>query len=617
MSDQPDLRRSRDALETGKCLPTDEVPHQVAHSWERCRNAGLDPRARANERVLPSSDVVHRREANASLRGLALAEMQTLYSQIAGSNFMIALADSDAIVLDTISDQHFAESSAGRTVIPGSTWEEETRGTNAVGVAIRERRPAAIYGGEHYFTRYSELSCMASPICDPAGRVLGILDAACFHEGRQQHTHALVRMSAAQIENGLIYYEAQGTFIFAFHPRMEYLETLSAGLIAVSSDGEICSINHPGSALLSGLPAQMGGRFEDLFETAFGTAKDGMMQGGVICIKDKAGSDVFMVCRQIGTSSKPAASAETATRVQDADQPNFTCKEPSLEKQLDEMARAIRLQMPVHIFGETGTGKELMARHIHEVTGRKGEFVAVNCGAIPESLFIAELFGYVGGAFTDARREGSPGLVRNANNGTLFLDEIADIPLASQSALLRFLDTMQVLSVGGQEADTVDLQIVSATNADLLEMVDAGAFRADLLYRLCAYTISLPSLNDRTDFATIVRDLVEELAPGTAITDEAIASLAATQWPGNIRQLRSSLQRLVLRSSQTGYIDETDLEAGGKAVNDCCKACSENPLSRRRCRQIHEAYRANEHNISQTAKALGLSRTTVYKHLQH
>lgn len=147
--------------------------------------------------------------------------MQILYSQIAGSDFMIALADSDAVVLDTISDQRFAESTAGRTIIPGSTWDEATRGTNALGVVVTERQPAAVYGREHYFACHGDLSCMAAPICDSDGRMLGLLDASCANDARQQHTHVLVRMAASQIENGLIYQEREGEFIFAFHPRME------------------------------------------------------------------------------------------------------------------------------------------------------------------------------------------------------------------------------------------------------------------------------------------------------------------------------------------------------------------------------------------------------------
>ena len=192
--------RARDALEKGHRFPVGALQPIVADSWQRCRDIELDPRGTPRHSVVAFSDVKHRRETNAAMRLLALAEMQLLHSQIAGSNFMIALADADGIVLDTISDQHFADSDAGRSIIPGSMWNESERGTNALGLAAMAGKPVAIYGREHYFACHGHLSCMAAPIFNSDGEVLGLLDASCAHEARQEHTHALVRMAAAQIE---------------------------------------------------------------------------------------------------------------------------------------------------------------------------------------------------------------------------------------------------------------------------------------------------------------------------------------------------------------------------------------------------------------------------------
>lgn len=259
----------------------------VAMSWERCRDSGLDPRARPRGEVIAFAQVSQRREALAALRRLALAEMQLLHSQIAGSNFTIALGDAEGIVLDTISDRQFAESEAGRTIIPGSVWREKERGTNALGLAVLERQPVAIYGREHYFSCHGHLSCMAAPILDSRGEVLGLLDASCANEARQQHTHALVRMAASQIENGMIFHERSESFIFAFHPRVEYLDTLSAGLVAVSRDGEVHSLNRPATTLLAGLPVDIGGHFEMLFDASFGTVMDGLLNGGVVRVRPR------------------------------------------------------------------------------------------------------------------------------------------------------------------------------------------------------------------------------------------------------------------------------------------------------------------------------------------
>jgi sigma-54 dependent transcriptional regulator, acetoin dehydrogenase operon transcriptional activator AcoR len=618
------MDRARNALERGDRFPVGTLPAVVAESWQRCRALGLDPRSEPRQNVIAFSQVKDRREQNAALRRLALAEMQLLYSQIAGSNFMIALGDADGIVLDTISDQQFAESAPGRSIIPGSIWDENLRGTNALGLAAAYHKPIAIYGREHYFSGQGHLSCMAAPILNSRGETMGLLDASCAHEARQEHTHALVRMAAAQIENGLIFQECSESFIFAFHPRMEYLDTMSAGLLSVSSDGGVISLNRPGITLLAGLPAMIGRHFDELFEAGFGAAMDGLLSGGAIRIRDRAGSGLFMVCRQIGLRQAPKMPdavqrlSAMLPLVKDRYEPSFVCGDLVLQRAMMDIEEAAGLRMPLHITGETGTGKDLMAHHIHRVSGRKGAFVALNCGAVPESLFIAEIFGHERGAFTNARSEGAPGLARTANNGTLFLDEVADIPPTAQTSLLRFLDSMEVRSVGGNKTDKVDVQIVSATNRDLQDMVAQRSFRADLYYRLNAFSIPLPPLRARTDFGGIVRHLMESLAPGVPITDAAIATLSLRHWPGNIRELRTMLQRALLRR-RSPFVDESCFEEAGlraHADQDSCDLCRSHPLSRTKCREIRSVYRATACNISQTARQLDLSRTTVYKHVR-
>lgn len=620
------MDRARNALERGDRFPVGILPSVVADSWQRCRELGMDPRSEPRQNVIAFTQVNDRRESNAALRRLALAEMQLLYSQIAGSNFMIALGDADGIVLDTISDQQFADSAPGRSIIPGSIWDENQRGTNALGLAAMYHKPVAIYGREHYFAGHGHLSCMAAPILNSRGETMGLLDASCAHEARQEHTHALVRMAAAQIENGLIFQECSESFIFAFHPRMEYLDTISAGLLSVSRDGGVISLNRPGIKLLAGLPAMIGGHFDELFEAGFGSAMDGLLNGGVIRIRDRAGSGLFMVCRQIGLRQQPVQGHVTSRKrttampplLQDRRSPSFVCEDPVVARAMMDIEEAAALRMPVHITGETGTGKDLMARHIHNLSGRKGEFVALNCGAIPENLFIAEIFGHERGAFTNARAEGAPGLARAADRGTLFFDEVADIPMAAQTSLLRFLDSMEVRAVGGHKTQKVDVQIVSATNRDLQEMVAQRSFRADLYYRLNAFTIRLPPLRTRSDFGSVVRHLMEELAPGTPITDAAIAVLSQLRWPGNARELKTALQRALVRRRME-YIDEDCLDEMAAPIEsreDSCELCRSHPLSRTKCREIRSVFRASDGNTSQTARQLGLSRTTVYKHVR-
>ncbi len=619
------IDRARRALESGHRFPAGALPVTVAASWERCREYGLAPEAQMRDMVVPFSDVQKRRERDAVVRYLALAEMQILYSQIAGSNFVIAFADAEGVVLDTISDQHFADSRAGKAIIPGSIWTEAERGTNALGLAVLEQSAVAIYGREHYFRCHSQLSCMAAPILNAEGKIAGLIDASCSSEARQQHTHALVKMAAATVENSLIYQERPDHFIFAFHPRLEYLNTLSSGLVAVSRAGEISSINRPGQSLLAGLIAAHGMHFETLFDGRFGPAVENLLSGGIIRIRDRAGSTVFMACRQIGARSHAShsfqvplpADTKKVAIVREQVDIGFVCQDPTLRHAMVGLEKATRLKMPVHLLGETGTGKELMARHIHTLSGRKGEFVALNCGAVPETLFISELFGHERGAFTDARQEGALGLARMADGGSLFLDEVADIPMPSQTALLRFLDSMEVRPVGSKKSHKVDVQILSASNRDLTDLVASRLFRADLLYRLNAYTLKLPGLSQRQDFVAIVKRLMDEMAPSAAITDAAVELLRQADWPGNIRQLRSTLQRALVRRNME-FIDEDSFDDIGipqRITSDVCGDCRGHPLNQHKCREIRSIYLASGRNISVTARSLGLSRTTVYKHV--
>jgi transcriptional regulator of acetoin/glycerol metabolism len=243
-------------------------------------------------------------------------------------------------------------------------------------------------------------------------------------------------------------------------------------------------------------------------------------------------------------------------------------------------------------------------------------FVALNCGAVPESLFVAELFGHERGAFTNARADGAPGLARQADGGTLLLDEVSDIPLAAQTALMRFLDSGEIRAVGGRSSLSVDVQIVSAANRSLADLVQARLFREDLMFRLNAYTIELPPLRTRTDFAEIARRLLTDLAPQAFITEAAIAGLAKRPWPGNIRELRHALQRALLRCKGE-TIDEDCLDESRSAQGErACPSCRASAMDRRLCEEIEAAHRLAGGNVTATARTLGLSRTTVYKHLR-
>ena len=266
-------------------------------------------------------------------------------------------------------------------------------------------------------------------------------------------------------------------------------------------------------------------------------------------------------------------------------------------------------EAPVLINGETGTGKEVAARALHFASERRGEFVAVNCGALPESVFESEIFGHEAGAFTGATRR-RIGKVEHAQGGTLFLDEIETMPLALQVKLLRVLQERKVERLGGNELIPVDCRIVAATKADLKQLSESGRFRGDLYYRLNVAMIDLPPLRARReDVPRLVAHFLEDagrryLKEPPVVPADQLSRWTATDWPGNVRELRNAVERYVL-----GIPDE--LGAADIAADASLSSrvdCFERSL-------IAEELRRQQGNVARTAEALGLPKKTLYDKL--
>ncbi|GAA5160875.1 PEP-CTERM-box response regulator transcription factor [Viridibacterium curvum] len=270
----------------------------------------------------------------------------------------------------------------------------------------------------------------------------------------------------------------------------------------------------------------------------------------------------------------------------------------------------------VMLLGQSGTGKELLARGVHEKSGRKAErFIAINCAAIPENLLESELFGYERGAFTGAVKQ-TPGKFELAHKGTLFLDEIGDLPMALQAKLLRFLQQRTVERIGGREEIPVDVRVVCATHQDLRNRIKDGSFREDLFYRLAEIVVDIPALGDRDGDASLlahafVQRFAQELKRGSmSLADDAIAAIEAHAWPGNVRELENCIKRAVIMADGS-RISADDL--GLEAVEEDFAA-----LNLRQVRDeaekravVRVLSRVNG-NIAKASEVLGVSRPTLY-----
>ncbi|HWI65126.1 MAG TPA: sigma 54-interacting transcriptional regulator [Symbiobacteriaceae bacterium] len=301
-------------------------------------------------------------------------------------------------------------------------------------------------------------------------------------------------------------------------------------------------------------------------------------------------------------------------------------RSPAMQAVLDLARRVAPVDATVLITGETGAGKGQLAHLLHRWSPRApGPFQTIDCGSLPENLIESELFGYEGGAFTGATREGRPGLMELAHGGTLFLDEIGELPLSLQTRLLRFLQEKTVTRVGGRHARTVDVRILAATNADLRSMVARGRFRADLFWRLNVVPIDVPPLRQRPEDVEPLLDYFVAEAAGRfgrpcLISPEARQLLRCHVWPGNVRELENLVIRLVV-TSRDGCVGPFDLppdlfSAGGPDGEPPVKVTSLVPLQEAREeleRQLLLLARRQGRSTREIADLLGVNQSTVVR----
>lgn len=280
--------------------------------------------------------------------------------------------------------------------------------------------------------------------------------------------------------------------------------------------------------------------------------------------------------------------------------------------------KAAKVNSNILIIGESGTGKEMLTQAIHNASCRRGPFIPINCGALPKELLQSELFGYEEGAFTGAKKGGALGKFEEADGGTIFLDEIGEMPIDMQVSLLRFLQDRKVVRVGGITPKAVDVRVISATNRDLEQAIKKGAFREDLYYRLNVINIFMPPLRHRKEdipllINNLIRELCYELAiPIPSIMDETIDILLQYYWPGNIRELRNVIEHAVVFAE------------GSPISPDClpqrllCKIDANKvpDLQSIELQHIYESLAQHAGNISATARALGITRSTLYRKLE-
>ncbi len=281
-----------------------EMDKEISDSWSRCIAKGLNPFQDPKQSVISSIELKEIKEKNETLRKIVLPELELLYSQIAGTNFMVAYSDENGLVLDTIYDKTCLQTDVGKTVIPGSIWAEKVCGTNGLGLSVELKKPTIVSGKEHFFIAHENISCFASPIINYDGKTIGIIDASTDYMSREQHTLALVKLATRSIETKLFLKKFEHELILSFHPRQEYLSTTSVGLLAVNGDGLIVGANSNAKIMLNGLVDLKNENFNKIFTNSFSSIASDLLNNKTLKITDHLGSSVFMVKSQIFKENK-------------------------------------------------------------------------------------------------------------------------------------------------------------------------------------------------------------------------------------------------------------------------------------------------------------------------
>lgn len=610
----------------------------VRDSWNRCRAFGLTHASAPQFDRLAAGDLAELLERRRALLATTEGEVLPYYENIlANSRCLIRLADAEGRLLHGWGDRRFVEPTQAAGFEAGASWRERDLGTNAIGTVLAGGEAVHIQRDEHFLTANRFMAGAAAPLYDAARRVIGVLDVCSDSYLPPSHVLGMVRVMSQAVESRLIgnLFRDSG-FQLAFGTSADALDGPWTGLLVFDEAGRVLAANRRADSLLGA--TLVGRELRELFDLSLGELLDRpdtqpfvLRAAGRSRLHARLTRPRRVCAGQVSpaasaTPAIPATPAPTFSRGTALGLAQLDLGDPRVGKAVRQAERLYARGLAVLIQGETGVGKEVLVKALHQAGERATRpLVAVNCAAIPAELIEAELFGYEKGAFTGASPRGSLGLIRKADGGTLFLDEIGDMPAAVQARLLRVLQERQVQPLGGGEPQPIDIRLISATHRNLREEVAAGRFREDLYYRVAAAPVTLPPLRERLDRGALFRQMLllhRDARQPDRLGAEVLALFERHPWPGNLRQLASVVQ-VALAMADDGPIGPQHLpddffvdlqphapRSGATPavapVTDLVRLAGDLPAQLAACGG----------NLSHLARQLGVSRNTLYKRLR-
>jgi transcriptional regulator of acetoin/glycerol metabolism len=612
----------------------------IVASWQRSVGCGISPAAREAPVAATGSRFEELRSRYRELRNAASGIFTATRDLLIDSRSMMLLTSADGIVLDAAGSTQTLDEGERIHLMPGGDWREAAIGTNGIGMALATRAPAQVHGDEHFCEVVKSWTCAAAPVCEPwTGAILGVLDISGPPRTYHRNNLTLAVAATRQIETALAGMRTQERTQL-LEACLERLSLADAeGLIAIDRRG--CLVHVSGRVPLAAGPMgqsiKVGARMPGLdpdstLETWSSRLPHGLRPEWlhpVVVDGDPIGA--MLVVPAVGSRRVRAGSNCIADRSSEADpqRSSFASIEgrsASLRSAIERARQLVGKCVPVLIEGETGVGKELFARALHGEERRISPFITFNCAATSQELVGDQLFGHVRGAFTGATTEGRAGRFELADGGTLCLDEIGDMPLALQPVLLRALEEGVIYRLGDSQPRHVNVRLLALTNRNLLEEVEAGRFRRDLYHRISVTRLRVPPLRERhADIELLVERFNRHSAQRHAVPEKRFGAqvmelLDAYPWPGNIRELRNVIESLVLTGREIEVTVEDLPEEVRRVASRQRPGAATEPLLREAAslddvehRAVKQALEAGRGNLTQAARGLGISRSTLYR----
>lgn len=630
---------------SGKPCRTHALRRLIDDSWRRCHTAHVDP-GRASAPPPVSSDNLHDLfDDHGELLSASAPVMAHARQFLDDTGTVMLLTTREAMVLNMEGDPSTFGAAERVRLLPGSSWSESTCGTNAIGTTLAIEQPVQIHSAEHYCSGFKDWTCSATVVRDPVdGSILGAVNVSGFNSTYSRSSLALVVTTASRIEGKLVRRELE--------MRYQLLDRCMTRLDGAKSDGVIV-LDRRGLPIKTSSSVEVAIRALNKNRT-YTTAIDLSTLRIVSSARNSSPTDlpdwldpnwiepIFENGQHLGSlltiphreshapRHRSLHASSTAPLLKNSAFDQVIGKAAKLQETIETAQRLARSSAPVLLLGETGVGKDVFARAIHESSAFKDKpFIALNCGGLSRELLTSELFGYADGAFTGARRGGMIGKLEAADGGTLFLDEVGEMPLDLQPHFLRALESGEIYRVGEVKPHKVKFRLISATNCDLQKDVSEGRFRKDLFYRIAVASIEIPPLRSRAeDIELLAEHLLDKLAvqhnvPRPDLEPHAVDCLIHHAWPGNVRELRNVLERALLMSSENVLSKSALLHALGMTTclfapqesAGTAEACPKGTLNRlKQTERETLASMITQYNgdMKAVAQELGISKSTLY-----